>query len=345
MRPDCWSMQPHLARRSRNLIELTMANFGMVGLGRMGANIVRRLQNNGIASVVYDVSPDSVKALVAEGAIGANDLADFAMQLQKPRQVWIMVPASVTNDTIEKVSAVLEPGDTIIDGGNSYFRNDLINAEKLNNKGINFVDVGTSGGVYGLERGYSLMIGGETEVVKSLDPIFKALCPGVDSADRTPGRSGEPTSAEQGYLHCGPVGAGHYVKMVHNGIEYGMMAAFAEGLGIFEAVKDGDPKYDLNIGEITEVWRRGSVVASWLLDLTAQALVESKDLNEYSTEVSDSGEGRWTVEEAVKLGVPAPVLSSSLFSRFASRNNDGYANKVLSAMRYKFGGHNEKPKR
>ena len=322
-----------------------MANFGMVGLGRMGANIVRRLQKNGITSVVYDVSPDSVKALVAEGAIGANDLVDFAKQLQKPRQVWIMVPASVTNETIEKVAAVLEPGDTIIDGGNSYFRNDLINAEKLKNKGINFVDVGTSGGVYGLERGYSLMIGGEKEVVKSLDPIFKALCPGVDSADRTPGRSGEPTTAEQGYLHCGPVGAGHYVKMVHNGIEYGMMAAFAEGLGIFEAVKDGDPKYDLNIGEITEVWRRGSVVASWLLDLTAQALVESKDLNEYSTEVSDSGEGRWTVEEAVKLGVPAPVLSSSLFSRFASRNNDGYANKVLSAMRYKFGGHNEKPKR
>jgi 6-phosphogluconate dehydrogenase len=256
-----------------------------------------------------------------------------------------MVPSGVTNETIEKVAAVLEPGDTIIDGGNSYFRNDLVNAEKLNSKGINFVDVGTSGGVYGLERGYSLMIGGEKDVVKSLDPIFKALCPGVESADRTPGRSGEASTAEQGYLHCGPVGAGHYVKMVHNGIEYGMMAAFAEGLGIFEAVKDGDPKYDLNIPEITEVWRRGSVVASWLLDLTAQALVESKDLSEYSTEVSDSGEGRWTVEEAVKLGVPAPVLSSSLFSRFASRNNDSYANKVLSAMRYKFGGHNEKPKR
>lgn len=317
----------------------------MVGLGRMGANIVRRLQKHGITSVVYDVSADSVKALAAEGAIGASDLADFAKQLQKPRQVWIMVPSGVTNETIEKVAAVLEPGDTIIDGGNSYFRNDLINAEKLKNKGINFVDVGTSGGVYGLERGYSLMIGGEKDVVKSLDPIFKALCPGVESAGRTPGRAGEPTTAEQGYLHCGPVGAGHYVKMVHNGIEYGMMAAFAEGLGIFEAVKDGNPKYDLNIGEITEVWRRGSVVASWLLDLTAQALVESKDLNEYSTEVSDSGEGRWTVEEAVKLGVPAPVLSSSLFSRFASRNNDSYANKVLSAMRYKFGGHNEKPKR
>jgi 6-phosphogluconate dehydrogenase len=322
-----------------------MTNFGMVGLGRMGANIVRRLQKNGITSVVYDVNADSVKTLAAEGAIGAADLADFAKQLQKPRQVWVMVPSNVTNETIDKVAAVLEPGDTIIDGGNSYFRNDLINAEKLKAKGINFVDVGTSGGVYGLERGYSLMIGGEKDAVKSLDPIFKALCPGVESADRTPGRAGEPTTAEQGYLHCGPVGAGHYVKMVHNGIEYGMMAAFAEGLGIFEAVKDGDPKYDLNIGEITEVWRRGSVVASWLLDLTAQALVESKDLNEYSTEVSDSGEGRWTVEEAVKLGVPAPVLSSSLFSRFASRNNDSYANKVLSAMRYKFGGHNEKPKR
>ena len=322
-----------------------MTNFGMVGLGRMGANIVRRLNNHGIQSVVYDVNPDSVKALAAEGAIGADDLADFAKKLQTPRQVWIMVPSGVTNETIEKVAAVLEKGDTIIDGGNSYFRNDLENAAKLNAKGINFVDVGTSGGVYGLERGYSLMIGGETSVVKSLDPIFKALAPGFDAAERTPGRTGEPTTAEHGYLHCGPVGAGHYVKMVHNGIEYGMMAAFAEGLGIFEAVKEGQPKYDLNIDDITEVWRRGSVVASWLLDLTAEALVESKELSEYSTEVSDSGEGRWTVEEAVKLGVPAPVLSSSLFSRFASRNNDSYANKVLSAMRFKFGGHNERPKK
>ena len=317
----------------------------MVGLGRMGANIVRRLNNHGIQSVVYDVNPESVKGLAAEGAIGADDLVDLAKKLQAPRQVWIMVPSGVTNETIEKVSAVLEKGDTIIDGGNSYFRNDLENAAKLNAKGINFVDVGTSGGVYGLERGYSLMIGGETSVVKSLDPIFKALAPGFDAADRTPGRTGEPSTAEQGYLHCGPVGAGHYVKMVHNGIEYGMMAAFAEGLGIFEAVKDGQPKYDLNIDEITEVWRRGSVVASWLLDLTAQALVESRELAEYSTEVSDSGEGRWTVEEAVKLGVPAPVLSSSLFSRFASRNNDSYSNKVLSAMRFKFGGHNERPKK
>jgi len=322
-----------------------MTNFGMVGLGRMGANIVRRLNNHGIQSVVYDVNPDSVKALASEGAIGADDLADFAKKLQTPRQVWIMVPSGVTNETIEKVAAVLEKGDTIIDGGNSFFRNDLENAAKLKTKGINFVDVGTSGGVYGLERGYSLMIGGETSVVKSLDPIFKALAPGFDAAERTPGRTGEPTTAEQGYLHCGPVGAGHYVKMVHNGIEYGMMAAFAEGLGIFEAVKEGQPKYDLNIDDITEVWRRGSVVASWLLDLTAEALVESKELSEYSTEVSDSGEGRWTVEEAVKLGVPAPVLSSSLFSRFASRDNDSYANKVLSAMRFKFGGHNERPKK
>jgi len=296
-------------------------------------------------SAVFDVSPDAVAALAKEGSIGATDMADLAAKLSAPRTVWIMVPASVTDSTIAAMAEHLSPGDTIIDGGNSYFRNDLENAAKLKAKGINFVDVGTSGGVYGLERGYSLMIGGEKSVVDSLDPIFKALAPGLDAAPRSKGRSGTPTTAEHGYLHCGPVGAGHYVKMVHNGIEYGMMAAFAEGLGIFEAVKEGQPKYDLNIDEITEVWRRGSVVASWLLDLTAQALVESKELSEYSTEVSDSGEGRWTVEEAVKLGVPAPVLSSSLFSRFASRNNDSYANKVLSAMRFKFGGHNERPKK
>ena len=317
-------------------------NFGMVGLGRMGANIVRRLQRAGITSVVYDVNAEAVAAMVAEGAIGATDLKDFASKLSAPRNVWVMVPASVTNQTIDNVAAVLNSGDTIIDGGNSYFRNDLENAAKLKDKGINFVDVGTSGGVYGLERGYSLMIGGEKSVVDSLDPIFKALAPGLDAAPRSKGRSGNPTTAEFGYLHCGPVGSGHYVKMIHNGIEYGMMAAFAEGLGIFEAAKNGNPKYDLNIPEITEVWRRGSVVASWLLDLTAEALNESKELNQYSTEVSDSGEGRWTVEEAVKLGIPAPVLSSSLFSRFASRDNDDYANRVLSAMRFKFGGHNEK---
>lgn len=319
-------------------------NFGMVGLGRMGANIVRRLQRAGITSVVYDVNPDAVAAMVAEGAIGASDLNDFAAKLSTPRCAWVMVPSAVTNQTIDNVAAVLNSGDTIIDGGNSYFRNDLENAAKLKSKGINFVDVGTSGGVYGLERGYSLMIGGEKEVVGKLDPIFKALAPGLDAAPRTHGRSGIPSTAELGYLHCGPVGAGHFVKMVHNGIEYGMMAAYAEGLGIFEAVKDGDPKYDLDLAEITEVWRRGSVVASWLLDLTAEALNESKTLDKYSTEVSDSGEGRWTVEEAVKLGVPAPVLSSSLFSRFASRDNDDFANKVLSAMRFKFGGHAEKQK-
>lgn len=319
-------------------------NFGMIGLGRMGANIVRRLKKAGIDSVVYDVNPDTVAAMVAEGAIGATDLNDFAAKLSAPRNVWVMVPSSVTNQTIDNVAAVLSSGDTIIDGGNSYFRNDLENAAKLKSKGINFVDVGTSGGVYGLERGYSLMIGGDKDVVTKLDPIFKALAPGLDAAPRSHGRSGTPTTAELGYLHCGPVGAGHFVKMVHNGIEYGMMAAYAEGLGIFEASKNGDPKYDFNISEITEVWRRGSVVASWLLDLTAEALNESKDLAQYSTEVSDSGEGRWTVEEAVKLGVPAPVLSSSLFSRFASRDNDDFANRVLSAMRFKFGGHAEKHK-
>ena len=319
-------------------------NFGMVGLGRMGANIVRRLQKAGITSVVYDVNPDAVAAMVAEGAIGATDLKDLASKLSAPRNVWVMVPSSVTNQTIDNVAANLSSGDTIIDGGNSYFRNDLENASKLKSKGINFVDVGTSGGVYGLERGYSLMIGGDKDVVAKLDPIFKALAPGLDAAPRSHGRSGNPSNAELGYLHCGPVGAGHFVKMVHNGIEYGMMAAYAEGLGIFEAAKNGDPKYNFDISEITEVWRRGSVVASWLLDLTAEALNESKDLNQYSTEVSDSGEGRWTVEEAVKLGVPAPVLSSSLFSRFASRDNDDFANRLLSAMRFKFGGHAEKHK-
>jgi len=254
-----------------------------------------------------------------------------------------MVPASVTDTTIAAMAEHLSPGDTIIDGGNSYYKNDLKNAELLKAKGINFVDVGTSGGVYGLERGYSLMIGGDKAVVSSLDPIFKALCPGVESAERTPGRTGKPTQAEYGYLHCGPVGSGHFVKMVHNGIEYGMMAAFAEGLAIFEAADEMTPAYDLDIPAITEVWRRGSVVASWLLDLTAQALVESSELKEYSTEVSDSGEGRWTVQAAIEAGIPAHVLSASLYARFASRNNDEFANRVLSAMRYKFGGHNEKP--
>jgi 6-phosphogluconate dehydrogenase len=317
-------------------------NFGMVGLGRMGANIVRRLSRHGITSAVYDLSPEAIKGLAAEGAIASSDMADLAAKLTAPRTIWIMVPASVTDSTIAAMAEHLEQGDTIIDGGNSYYKNDLKNAAFLAEKGINFVDIGTSGGVFGLERGYSLMIGGDSKVVAALDPIFKALCPGVESADRTPGRTGEPVQAEYGYLHCGPVGSGHFVKMIHNGIEYGMMAAFAEGLAIFEAADEMTPAYDLDIPAITEVWRRGSVVASWLLDLTAQALVESDELTEYSTQVSDSGEGRWTVQAAIEAGIPAHVLSASLYARFASRNNDEFANRVLSAMRYKFGGHNEK---
>lgn len=320
------------------------ATFGMIGLGKMGANIVRRLAQHSIPSAVYDVYADAIATLAGEGAIAAKDMADLAAKLTAPRTVWIMVPASVTDSTIAAMAEHLEKGDTIIDGGNSYYKNDLTNAALLAKKGINFVDVGTSGGVYGLERGYSLMIGGDAAVVASLDPIFRALCPGFESAQRTPGRTGEPAQPEYGYLHCGPVGAGHFVKMIHNGIEYGMMAAFAEGLAIFDAADEMTPAYDLDIPAITEVWRRGSVVASWLLDLTAQALVESEELTEYSTQVSDSGEGRWTVQAAIEAGIPAHVLSASLYSRFASRNNDEFANRVLSAMRYKFGGHNEMPR-
>ena len=320
------------------------ATFGMIGLGKMGANIVRRLAQHSIPSAVYDVYADAIATLAGEGAIAAKDMADLAAKLTAPRTVWIMVPASVTDSTIAAMAEHLEKGDTIIDGGNSYYKNDLTNAALLAKKGINFVDVGTSGGVYGLERGYSLMIGGDAAVVASLDPIFRALCPGFESAQRTPGRTGEPAQPEYGYLHCGPVGAGHFVKMIHNGIEYGMMAAFAEGLAIFDAADEMTPAYDLDIPAITEVWRRGSVVASWLLDLTAQALVESEELTEYSTQVSDSGEGSWTVQAAIEAGIPAHVLSASLYSRFASRNNDEFANRVLSAMRYKFGGHNEMPR-
>lgn len=319
-------------------------NFGMVGLGRMGANIVRRLREQEIHSVVYDISPKAVQEMANEGSIPSIDLVDFAAKLSTPRVVWVMVPSPVTDSTIAELSIHLSAGDTIIDGGNSFYKDDLINAQKLSERGINFVDVGTSGGIYGLERGYSLMIGGENDVVAKLEPIFQALAPGFDSAPRTPGRKGDTVSSEVGYFHCGPVGAGHFVKMVHNGIEYGMMAAFAEGLGIFEAAKDSNPAYDLNIPEITEVWRRGSVVASWLLDLTAQALQEDPSLSQYSTSVSDSGEGRWTVEAAIESGVPAPVLTAALFSRFASRGNDEFSNRVLSAMRYKFGGHKENPK-
>ncbi len=325
--------------------EKAAINFGMVGLGKMGANIVRRLQKHGITTVVYDISPSAVADLAGEGAIASIDYADLASKLPTPRVVWVMVPSSVTDSTIEELSKHLSSGDTIIDGGNSFYRHDLINAEKLSIKGINFVDVGTSGGVYGLERGYSMMIGGDKVVVSKLEPIFRALAPGFESATRTIGRIGEPSNSEIGFLHCGPIGAGHYVKMVHNGIEYGMMASLAEGLGIFEATKNATPAYDLDIAEITEVWRRGSVVASWLLDLTAQALQENPSLGDYSTEVADNGEGRWTLQAAIETGVPAPVLSASLFSRFASRGNAAYSNRVLSAMRHKFGGHNESPEK
>lgn len=317
----------------------TNVNFAMVGLGRMGANIVRRLAKNGVVSAVYDVNSQAVKALETEGFIPVHALSDLAFVLSAPRTVWIMVPAQVSDETIRALAEYLSPGDTIIDGGNSYYKNDIVNAALLAKKGINFVDVGTSGGVFGLARGYSLMIGGDTSVVNALTPIFDALAPGFESAERTLGRSGEVATSEKGYLHCGPHGAGHFVKMIHNGIEYGMMAAVAEGLAIFEAADEMDPAYSLDIPEITETWRRGSVVSSWLLDLTAQALHENKDLAEYSTAVSDSGEGRWTVQAAIEAGIPAHVLSASLFSRFASRNNDDFANRVLSAMRRKFGGH------
>lgn len=320
-------------------------NFGMVGLGRMGANIVRRLRESEIHSIVFDIDEKAVRQMEAEGSTPAISFSEFVEKIATPRIIWLMVPASVTDSTILELSMHLSEGDTIIDGGNSYYKNDVKNHELLSRSGINFVDVGTSGGIYGLERGYSLMIGGDKSVVEKLDPIFSALAPGFESAKRTPGRDGLTSTSEIGYLHCGPAGAGHFVKMVHNGIEYGMMAAFAEGLGIFQAAKKAGPNYDLNIPEITEVWRRGSVVASWLLDLTAEALAQNPNLSEYSTSVSDSGEGRWTVEAAIETGVPAPVLSASLFSRFSSRGNDEFSNRVLSAMRYKFGGHNEIPKK
>lgn len=324
--------------------EPVQINFGMVGLGKMGANIVRRLAHHGITSVVFDLNSDAVLALAKEGSLPSTSYVDLVAKLAQPRVIWVMVPASVTDSTIAGIALHLEAGDTIIDGGNSYFKNDLANAEHLSVRGINFVDVGTSGGVYGLERGYSLMIGGPEKAVKELDPIFRALAPGVEVAERTEGRTGEPSTSELGYLHCGPTGSGHFVKMVHNGIEYGMMAAFAEGLAILEAAKDAIPVYNLNLAEVTEVWRRGSVVASWLLDLTAQALKENPDLDNYSPEVSDSGEGRWTVQAAIESGVPAPVITASLYARFASRGNDNYSNRVLSAMRFKFGGHNEAPR-
>ncbi len=334
--------------------------LGMVGLGRMGANIVRRLERDGHECVVFDVNPDAVKELAGEGATGADSLEDLAAKLKPPRAVWLMVPAGeITEKTVADTAAVLENGDALIDGGNSYYRDDIRRAEELESKGIDYIDCGTSGGVFGLERGYCLMIGGPDSAVERLEPIFSALAPGVDAAERTPGRDGEPSPAEHGYLHCGPSGAGHFVKMVHNGIEYGVMAAYAEGLNILRNANAGKVEreadaetapldhpeyyqYDLDLPEVAEVWRRGSVIGSWLLDLTAAALQESPDLSEYAGRVSDSGEGRWTSIAAIEEGVPSGVLTTALYERFASRDLDDFADKVLSAMREQFGGHQEK---
>ena len=333
--------------------------LGMIGLGRMGANMVRRLMKDRHDCVVFDLSPDSVKALAGEGAVGSESMEDFVGKLEQPRSVWLMVPAAVVDKTLDELVPLLDEGDCVIDGGNSYYRDDIRRAAKLAEHKIDYVDTGTSGGVWGLDRGYCLMIGGPDQAVQRLDPIFSTLAPGVESAERTPGRGGEPSASEQGYLHCGPSGAGHFVKMVHNGIEYGVMAAYAEGLNILKNANVGkaqqeadaetapleDPQYyqyDIDLPEVAEVWRRGSVIGSWLLDLTAQALQESPDLSDYAGRVSDSGEGRWTSIAAIEEGVPAPVLSMALYSRFASRGLDDYADKVLSAMRKEFGGHAEK---
>ena len=338
----------------------TPMQLGMVGLGRMGAGIVRRLLEDGHRCVGYDIHPDAVEAVVADGAEGAASLEELAAKLEKPRAVWVMVPAGeITNSTIAAVAEVLEPGDVVIDGGNTYYHDDLRHAAALREKGIHHLDVGTSGGVWGMRRGFCLMIGGETEVVTRLEPIFGSIAPGIDSAPRTPGRTGEPSMAEHGYYHCGPNGAGHFVKMVHNGIEYGLMAAYAEGLNIIRNAdagtrsRDADAetaplehpdyyRYEIDTTEVTEVWRRGSVIGSWLLDLTAQALHDSPTLEEFGGHVSDSGEGRWTSIAAIEEGVPAPVLTTALYSRFASRGLDDFANRVLSAMRKQFGGHDEK---
>jgi 6-phosphogluconate dehydrogenase len=334
--------------------------LGMVGLGRMGTGLVRRLMRDGHRCVGYDRSANAVKALEADGLTGAGSLEDFASKLEKPRAAWVMVPSGeITDQTISSLAAVLEPGDTIIDGGNTYYRDDLRHAAALKERGIHHIDIGTSGGVWGLERGFCLMIGGESKPVERLSPIFASLAPGVDAAPRTPGRTGEPVPAELGYYHCGKNGAGHFVKMVHNGIEYGLMAAYAEGLNVIKNADAGlhqqeadaetapleDPEfyqYDIDTTEVAEVWRRGSVIASWLLDLTAEALYASPTLDEFAGRVSDSGEGRWTSIAAIDEGVPAPILTTALYSRFGSRGLDEFADKLLSAMRKGFGGHAEK---
>jgi 6-phosphogluconate dehydrogenase len=336
----------------------TPMQLGMVGLGRMGANLVRRLMRDGHSCVVFDMNADAVNALEKEGATGATSLSDFVEKLQKPRAIWLMLPAAVVDSTLDQLVGLLDPGDTVIDGGNSYYRDDITRAKNLLTKNIHYVDVGTSGGVWGLERGYSLMIGGENEIVERLDPIFKTIAPGNGCAEPTPGRAAGGT-AQEGYLHCGPSGAGHFVKMVHNGVEYGMMAAIAEGLSIIKHADAGktdrtvdaettplrDPwayQYSIDVGEVAEVWRRGSVVSSWLVDLIAAALAQSPKLDDFTGRVSDSGEGRWTVLAAVDEGVPAPVITTSLFERFESRELGEFTAKCLSAMRSQFGGHVEK---
>ncbi len=333
--------------------------LGMIGLGRMGANMVRRLQKNGHSCVVFDRSAETVKQLAGEGATGANSLDDFIEKLQKPRAIWLMVPAGVVDASIKDLVPKLDSGDILIDGGNSYYIDDIRRAKELQPKGIHYVDVGTSGGVWGLERGYCQMIGGENAVVKHLDPIFRTLAPGRGSIDRTPGREKAGGTAEEGYLHCGPNGAGHFVKMIHNGIEYGLMAAYAEGFNILKHANVGKQRretdaettplrepdhyqYDFNLADVAEVWRRGSVVASWLLDLTAISFLEQPTLERFSGRVSDSGEGRWTVLAAIESTTPAPVLTASLYQRFTSRGEDDFAGKILSAMRFQFGGHLEK---
>jgi len=333
--------------------------IGMIGLGRMGANMVKRLLKGGHQCVVYDRSTKAVEDLVNEGAVGSKSLAEFIEKLTPPRPVWLMIPAAFVDSSIDELLVLIQKNDILIDGGNSYYIDDIRRANELREKGIHYVDVGTSGGVWGLERGYCQMIGGEKEIVAHLDPIFKTLAPGPEAVSLTPGKSGAST-AEQGYLHCGPSGAGHFVKMVHNGIEYGLMAAYAEGLNVLHHANVGkldhaidaettplrNPdhyQYDFNLADITELWRRGSVVASWLLDLTAAALAEQPQLEKFSGRVSDSGEGRWTVQAAVEEGVPAPVLSAALYQRFSSRGEGDFGSKVLSALRFQFGGHVERP--
>jgi 6-phosphogluconate dehydrogenase len=333
--------------------------LGMIGLGRMGANMVRRLIRAGHECVVFDMNPGNVAELSKAGATGSTSLDEFLSKLKTPRAVWLMVPAAVVDQTLDQLAQRMQKGDIIIDGGNSYYIDDIRRAKQLQPRGIHYADVGTSGGVWGLERGYCLMIGGENDIIKHLDPIFKALAPGRGNIDRTPGREKAGGTAEEGYLHCGPVGGGHFVKMVHNGIEYGIMAAYAEGLNILHHANVGKKsrevdaettplrnpehyQYDFNLADVSEVWRRGSVVASWLLDLTAISLLQEPDLEKFSGHVSDSGEGRWTISAAIDEGAPCPVLSASLFERFTSRGEADFASKLLSAMRFQFGGHLER---